>query len=171
MDFSKFTEKLQEGVREAQSKAVRYSHQQVDVEHLLAALLEQEGGLAPSVLLKAGVDVEGIHRRLEEELARQPKVYVPHRQRRPGLHHRAAAAGSDQGRRRSQEAPGRVHLGRARAARHRRRQRRRWPHSQGIRRHPRAPDAGSPGGPRNAARHLGRIPRPPTRRWKDTGAT
>ncbi|MCW5978062.1 MAG: ATP-dependent chaperone ClpB [Bryobacteraceae bacterium] len=77
MDFSKFTEKLQEGVRAAQSKAVRYSQQQIDVEHVAAALLEQEGGLAPSILLKAGVDVEGIHRRLEEELARQPKVTSP----------------------------------------------------------------------------------------------
>ena len=46
MDFNRFTEKLQEAVRAAQGKAVRYGHQQIDVEHLLAGLLEQEGGLA-----------------------------------------------------------------------------------------------------------------------------
>jgi len=34
MDFNRFTEKLQEAVRAAQSLAVRYSHQQVDVPHL-----------------------------------------------------------------------------------------------------------------------------------------
>ena len=54
MDINRFTEKLQEAIRAAQSKAVRYGHQQIDVEHLLAALLEQEGGLAPSILAKAG---------------------------------------------------------------------------------------------------------------------
>ena len=59
MDINRFTEKLQEAIRAAQTKAVRYGHQQIDVEHLLAALLEQEGGLAPSILLKAGIDVEG----------------------------------------------------------------------------------------------------------------
>ena len=58
MDINRFTEKLQEAIRSAQSKAVRYGHQQIDVEHLLAALLEQEGGLAPSILTKAGVNVE-----------------------------------------------------------------------------------------------------------------
>jgi ATP-dependent Clp protease ATP-binding subunit ClpB len=77
MDINRFTEKLQEAIRSAQSKAIRLSHQQVDVEHLFAALLEQEGGLAPAILLKAQVNVEGIHRRLEEELERLPKVSSP----------------------------------------------------------------------------------------------
>jgi ATP-dependent Clp protease ATP-binding subunit ClpB len=74
MDFNRFTEKLQEGFRAAQSKAVRYSHQQIDVEHMLLSLLEQEGGLVAGILIKAGLDPEGIHRRLEDELSRQPKV-------------------------------------------------------------------------------------------------
>ena len=56
MDINRFTEKAQEAIRSAQSKAVRYGHQQIDVEHLLAALLEQENGLAPSILNKAGVN-------------------------------------------------------------------------------------------------------------------
>src|ERR1044071_6098435 len=56
MDINRFTEKAQEAIRSAQSKAVRYGQQQIDVEHLLAALLEQEGGLAASILLKAGVN-------------------------------------------------------------------------------------------------------------------
>ena len=46
MDMNRFTEKAQEALSAAQSKAIRSSHQQVDVEHLLSALLEQERGLA-----------------------------------------------------------------------------------------------------------------------------
>src|SRR5690242_14027753 len=77
MDFNRFTEKLQEAVRAAQSKAVRYGHQQVDVEHLLAALLEQEGGLTGSILTRAGVPVDALKRRIESELDRMPKVSGP----------------------------------------------------------------------------------------------
>src|ERR1700761_442378 len=74
MDINRFTEKLQEAIKAAQSKAVRYGNQQVDVEHLLAALLEQQGGLAPSILAKAGVPVETFQQRVESELSRLPKV-------------------------------------------------------------------------------------------------
>src|ERR1041384_8202176 len=74
MDINRFTEKLQEGVRAAQSKPRRYGHQQIDIEHLLSALLEQEGGLAPSILEKAGVAVQSLAKRLEAELDRLPKV-------------------------------------------------------------------------------------------------
>jgi len=77
MDINRFTEKLQEGIRSAQSKAIRYGHQQIDVEHLLAALLGQEGGLAPSILAKAGIAVEPLAARLEAELDRLPKVSGP----------------------------------------------------------------------------------------------
>jgi ATP-dependent Clp protease ATP-binding subunit ClpB len=74
MDFNRFTEKLQEAVRAAQSIAVRHGHQQVYVEHLLAALLEQEGGLTASILTRAGVNVEAAKRRIESELERMPRV-------------------------------------------------------------------------------------------------
>ena len=77
MDINRFTEKLQESIRAAQTKAGRYSHQQLDVEHLLLSLLEQEGGLAVSVLTRAGVDVDAVKSSLEQELDRLPKVSVP----------------------------------------------------------------------------------------------
>jgi ATP-dependent Clp protease ATP-binding subunit ClpB len=77
MDINRFTEKLQEAIRAAQSKAVRYGHQQIDVEHLLAALLEQEGGLAGSILSRSGIQPEALLRRLEAELDRMPKVSGP----------------------------------------------------------------------------------------------
>ncbi len=77
MDFNRLTEKVQEAVRAAQSLAARYSHQQIDVEHLLLALLQQEGGLASAILEKAGVDPKLVRTRLEQELARWPKVSGP----------------------------------------------------------------------------------------------
>jgi len=77
MDINRFTEKLQEAIRSAQGKAVRYGHQQIDVEHLLSVLMEQEGGLAPSILAKAGIQPEPLARRLEAELDRMPKVSGP----------------------------------------------------------------------------------------------
>jgi ATP-dependent Clp protease ATP-binding subunit ClpB len=74
MDISRLTEKAQEALRAAQGEATRQGHQQVDVEHLLLALLAQEGGLAKSILDKAGVDAETVRQRVEAELARLPKV-------------------------------------------------------------------------------------------------
>src|ERR1700686_4720970 len=77
MDINRFTEKLQEAIRSAQSTATGYGHQQVDVEHLLAALLAQEGGLAGSILARGGVPAETLAKRLESELERLPKVSGP----------------------------------------------------------------------------------------------
>ena len=74
MDFNRFTEKLQEGVRAGQSLANQRGQQQVDAEHLLLALLEQEGGLTQSVLVKAGVKLEDLHRKLTEQLDKLPRV-------------------------------------------------------------------------------------------------
>ncbi len=74
MDFNRLTEKSQEAIRQAQATAVQYGNQQVDIEHLLLAMLEQEGGLAPSILLRADVNLEALHRRLVQELDKLPKV-------------------------------------------------------------------------------------------------
>jgi ATP-dependent Clp protease ATP-binding subunit ClpB len=74
MDFNRFTEKLQEAFHAAQSLASHRGQQQLDVEHLLVALLEQQGGLAPSILLKAQANLETVHARLMQELAKLPSV-------------------------------------------------------------------------------------------------
>src|SRR2546425_13331319 len=78
MDPNRFTEKMQEALRSAQSRAIRQSHQQVDVEHLMAALLEQEGGLAGALLAKAGIFPALFGERREQELGRAPKVTGAH---------------------------------------------------------------------------------------------
>jgi ATP-dependent Clp protease ATP-binding subunit ClpB len=74
MDFNRLTEKSQEAIRLAQSTALKYGNQQVDVEHLLLAMLEQESGLAPSILLRADVKLEALHKRLVQEIEKFPKV-------------------------------------------------------------------------------------------------
>src|SRR5580704_9895291 len=77
MDINRLTEKTQEALHAAQSEALRGGNQQVDVEHLLAALLSQEGGLAASILKRAGVNVETLAHRLDQDLDRLPKVSGP----------------------------------------------------------------------------------------------
>ncbi|HTC90219.1 MAG TPA: Clp protease N-terminal domain-containing protein, partial [Bryobacteraceae bacterium] len=74
MDFNRFTEKLQEAVRAAQSIAVQHGNQQIDTEHLMLALLDQEGGLAPSILNKADIRVDALRARFQQEVDRLPKV-------------------------------------------------------------------------------------------------
>src|SRR5262244_1165092 len=74
MDINRFTERAQEAVANAQSIALRYGNQQVDIEHLLAAMLEQERGLAPAVLNKAGFDVDAIRTSVAQAIERLPKV-------------------------------------------------------------------------------------------------
>ena len=74
MDINRFTERMREAVGAAQSLAQHYNNQQVDVEHLLAALLEQEDGLAAAVLRRAEVDGEGLARRVRRELEKLPRV-------------------------------------------------------------------------------------------------
>src|SRR5256884_9979704 len=77
MDINRFTQKAQEAISSARTKAARYGHQQVDVEHLLAALLEQEGGLATSIFSKREINTESFKRRAEQELERMPRVSGP----------------------------------------------------------------------------------------------
>ena len=73
-DANKLTMKAQEAMQAAQVKAVRYSHQELDAEHLLLALLEQEDGLAPRLVERLGARPADLKARLEEELDRRPKV-------------------------------------------------------------------------------------------------
>jgi len=77
MNLNRFTEKSQEALREAQSIATRRSHQGVDIEHLLLALLEPADGLAPAILQAAGANVPTLKERVDQELNRLPQVSGP----------------------------------------------------------------------------------------------
>jgi ATP-dependent Clp protease ATP-binding subunit ClpB len=74
MRFDKLTVKSQEAIAAAQDIAGRRGHQQVDVEHLLLALLGQQDGVAVPILKKLGAEVGAIERELEAEIARMPQV-------------------------------------------------------------------------------------------------
>jgi ATP-dependent Clp protease ATP-binding subunit ClpB len=74
MDPNRLTQKSREALEAAQAHAVRLGHVEVDAEHLLLALLEQEGGLAARLLDHMGVAAGPIQRRVADDLARKPKV-------------------------------------------------------------------------------------------------
>lgn len=77
MDFNKLTQKTQEAIQIAQSQTVRFGHQQVDAEHLLLALVEQEDGLIPRLLKRIEVDSQALIQTLEQELSARPSVSGP----------------------------------------------------------------------------------------------
>ena len=64
MNFDKLTKKSIESVQRAQSIAIENQNQQVCPEHLTLALIEDENGLARSVLERSGANVEGLKREL-----------------------------------------------------------------------------------------------------------
>ncbi len=53
MRFEKLTNRLQEAMGEAQSLALSLDHQFIEPEHMLSALLQQQGGSAQSLLVQA----------------------------------------------------------------------------------------------------------------------
>lgn len=77
MDMNNFTEKAQQALAESQKLAARLNHQQIDVEHVLMSLLDQDKGLAPAVLQKAGVSVDALTIKLQRELEKLPRVTGP----------------------------------------------------------------------------------------------
>src|SRR5881296_4292517 len=74
IDPNKLTEKSQEALVAAQQKARDEGHAQLDVEHLAAALVDQPGGIVPSVLTALGLQPAQLSSALATELQRQPKV-------------------------------------------------------------------------------------------------
>ncbi|MEH2203478.1 MAG: ATP-dependent chaperone ClpB [Nostoc sp.] len=68
-----FTEKAWEALVRTPEIAKQFQHQQIESEHLMLALLEQEG-LASSIFNKAGVNVQKLHERTIDFINRQPKV-------------------------------------------------------------------------------------------------
>jgi ATP-dependent Clp protease ATP-binding subunit ClpB len=74
MRMDKLTSKFQLALADAQSLAVGRDHQFIEPAHLLAALLEQQGGTVPALLTKAGVNMNLMRSRLGEALDRLPTV-------------------------------------------------------------------------------------------------
>jgi ATP-dependent Clp protease ATP-binding subunit ClpB len=74
MRFEKLTLKAQDAVQEAQSLAERMHHSNIEVEHLLLALLRQNEGVIRPLIQKLGADPDLIAAQVEQELDRAPKV-------------------------------------------------------------------------------------------------
>src|SRR5215469_6941874 len=77
MDPARLTQKSQEALHDAQTKALRYGHADVDGEHLLLSLIDQTDGIVPRLLTLAGADPDQLHKELDAELARRPRVSGP----------------------------------------------------------------------------------------------
>jgi len=74
MRYDKFTTKLQEALAEAQSLALGHDHQQIEPQHLLLALLDQEDGGVAALVAKAGGNAVGLKQALGRAVAALPKV-------------------------------------------------------------------------------------------------
>ena len=77
MDINKLTVKTQEALQAAQNQALKLGHVEVDGEHLLAALVEQSGGLVPRLLQKMDVAPDAFAAELRRELERRTSVSGP----------------------------------------------------------------------------------------------
>jgi len=77
MNINKYTEKGQEAILAAQKLAEEKNHTQIEVEHLLFVLADQENGVVPQILSKLGGDPGQVKHDLESELERQPKAAGP----------------------------------------------------------------------------------------------
>jgi ATP-dependent Clp protease ATP-binding subunit ClpB len=72
--MDQFTVKAQEALASAQTEAERSDHPEVSPEHLLKALLSQEGGVVPSALGKLGANTGGIAAEVDQKLASLPQA-------------------------------------------------------------------------------------------------
>lgn len=74
MNLNNFTQKSQEAFQEAQNIALLNNNQEIDLEHLLKALLTQEAGLVPRILQKIDISSENFLAAVERELSKKPSV-------------------------------------------------------------------------------------------------
>jgi ATP-dependent Clp protease ATP-binding subunit ClpB len=75
VNLNKFTEKAQEAILASQRLAEDRHHSQMDVEHLLVALLSQDGGVVPQIIRKLGGDPVALKGAVEGELSRLPQAH------------------------------------------------------------------------------------------------
>ncbi|MFN2106695.1 MAG: ATP-dependent chaperone ClpB [Candidatus Promineifilaceae bacterium] len=74
MRLDKYTQKAQESVLQAQDLAQKMNHPAVEAEHLLLALVTQEGGVVPSVVKRIGADSSLLLNSIEQALAGMPRA-------------------------------------------------------------------------------------------------
>ncbi|MHB8994402.1 MAG: ATP-dependent Clp protease ATP-binding subunit [Armatimonadota bacterium] len=77
MDFERFTNQAKQVFAASQQILQRYQHNQLDIEHILLAFLEQQGGVVQRVIEEAGVNLKALTQSLERELASRPQMPGP----------------------------------------------------------------------------------------------
>ena len=77
MDPNRLTQKTQEALHEAQNIAVKRGHVEIDADHLLLALAQQQDGLTPRLLQKLDVDVAAFTAAIDRLLDVRPSVSGP----------------------------------------------------------------------------------------------
>ena len=75
MNLNNYTEKSQEAIIAARDLAEEHSHSEIIPEHLLLALLQQQGGVVPQIFNRLGANPQSWISRLETDLADKAKVY------------------------------------------------------------------------------------------------
>ncbi len=76
MRLDRFTERAQDAAQRALEIMTRYGHTQIDIEHILLALMEQPEGVIPQLLEHLGADIELIQQRIDDVLKASPKVGI-----------------------------------------------------------------------------------------------
>ena len=74
MRLDRLTVKSQEAMQEAQALAQKKGNQQLDIEHLLYAILQDDEGIAPQILNRAGVNIDALKADLDKEIEKFTKV-------------------------------------------------------------------------------------------------
>jgi ATP-dependent Clp protease ATP-binding subunit ClpB len=77
MDPNRLTQKSQQALHDAQTKALRYGHTEVDSEHVLLALLDDPDGLIPRLLTRMEVDADALRGAVERHLEGRPRTSGP----------------------------------------------------------------------------------------------
>ena len=80
MNLNQWTQKSREALQRAQAIAVEYQHMQVDQEHLMAALMEDDAALIPQLLKKCNINVDGLRKAVTDSLGRIARVSGPGRE-------------------------------------------------------------------------------------------
>ena len=74
MNMNQFTQKTTAALQRAQNLAIEYQHMQVEQEHVMLALTEDDRELIPQLLGKCGLNTEALRTALQESLGRIPRV-------------------------------------------------------------------------------------------------
>ncbi|MFJ7729373.1 ATP-dependent chaperone ClpB [Neobacillus sp. NPDC097160] len=74
MDLNRMTERLQKGIMDAQTLAIKENHQEIDESHLFLTLMDQDDSLIAAIIEKAGLSSEKVRQSFIESLAKKPQV-------------------------------------------------------------------------------------------------